>query len=125
MRPFILVATLSSVSSVLGHGYVQQLKIGSEYVQAWNPYKDPQQHATRITRPFKDNGPIPDKFSILFFQFTTAAITCNVGKTADTQNTPVNATAAVPAGTTIGFLWTDWQSDHPGPSRPRTPIGSF
>ncbi|KAI3616605.1 glycoside hydrolase family 61 protein [Moniliophthora roreri] len=28
---------------------------------------------------------------------------------------PVNATAVVPAGTTVQFLWTDWQSDHPGP----------
>ncbi|ELU36500.1 glycosyl hydrolase family 61 domain-containing protein [Rhizoctonia solani AG-1 IA] len=45
----------------------------------------------------------------------TSAIICNVGKTADAQNLPVNATAAVPAGTTVQFLWTDWQSDHPGP----------
>ncbi|KAJ1303725.1 hypothetical protein OPQ81_008149 [Rhizoctonia solani] len=109
MRSAILVTTLSGAASVLAHGYVQQLKIGNEYVQAWNPYKDPQQKVTRITRAFKDNGPIPDG------EFTTSAITCNVGKTADTQNVPVNATAIVPAGTTVQFLWTDWQSDHPGP----------
>ncbi|KAF8752840.1 Glycoside hydrolase family 18 protein [Rhizoctonia solani] len=48
-------------------------------------------------------------------EFITSAIICNVGKTADAQNLPVNATAAVPAGTTVQFLWTDWQSDHPGP----------
>ncbi|EUC61095.1 glycoside hydrolase family 61 protein [Rhizoctonia solani AG-3 Rhs1AP] len=107
MRSVILVTSLSCAASVLAHGYVQQLKIGSQYVPTWNPYKDPQQKVTRITRAFKDNGPIPDGF--------TSAITCNVGKTADTQNIPVNATAIVPAGTTVDFLWTDWQSDHPGP----------
>ncbi|CEL52905.1 Polysaccharide monooxygenase Cel61a OS=Thielavia heterothallica (strain ATCC 42464 / BCRC 31852 / DSM 1799) GN=Cel61a PE=1 SV=1 [Rhizoctonia solani AG-1 IB] len=109
MRSSYLLTTLSCAASVWGHGYVQQLKIGNEYIQAWNPYKDPQQKVSRITRAFKDNGPIPDG------EFTTSAITCNVGKTADTQNVPVNATAVVPAGTTVQFLWTDWQSDHPGP----------
>ena len=39
------------------------------------------------------------------------SITCNQG-----GNIPVNISASVPAGTTITFLWTDWTSDHPGPS---------
>ncbi|KAG8703111.1 Esterase/lipase/thioesterase [Ceratobasidium sp. 394] len=109
MRSLSVVPVLACAAGVFGHGYVQQLKIGSQYVQAWNPYKDPQQHVVRITRTFKDNGPIPDN------EFTTSAITCNVGLTSATQNVPVNATAVVPAGTTVQFLWTDWQSDHPGP----------
>ncbi|KAG8740412.1 Esterase/lipase/thioesterase [Ceratobasidium sp. 414] len=109
MRNISVITALSCAAGVFGHGYVQQLKIGNEYVQTWNPYKDPQQHVVRITRTFKDNGPIPDN------EFTTSAITCNVGLTDATQNVPVNATAVVPAGTTVQFLWTDWQSDHPGP----------
>ena len=109
---FALVA-LACASSVVGHGFVQQFKIGNEYVEAWNPYKDPSKNVVRMTRTFRDNGPVPDG------QFKTGAVTCNVGRSgtingAD-QNVPVNATALIPAGTTVQFLWTDWQSDHPGP----------
>ena len=58
-----LASVLSLSTLVAGHGYVQQLKIGaSTYVSAWNPYKDPQKGTTisRITRKFKDNGPVTD-----------------------------------------------------------------
>jgi hypothetical protein len=43
-----------------GHGFVQQIKVGNEYVPAWNPYKDPQKKVERITRKFDDNGPVTD-----------------------------------------------------------------
>lgn len=47
----------------------------------------------------------------------TDAITCNYGAKADTSNNvPVDVTAEVPAGSRVTFFWTDWQSDHPGPS---------
>ena len=29
----------SLAEDALGHGYVQQIKAGSEYIEAWNPYK--------------------------------------------------------------------------------------
>ncbi|KAH7098758.1 family 61 endoglucanase [Auriculariales sp. MPI-PUGE-AT-0066] len=99
-----LACVLANLHTVLGHGFVQQLRFNGQYVQTWNPYKDPQQNVTRITRTFPDNGPIPDG------DFVTADITCNVG-----GNIPVNATTVIPAGTTVEFLWTEWKSDHPGP----------
>jgi len=34
------VAVLFALAEdALGHGYVQQIKAGSEYIEAWNPYK--------------------------------------------------------------------------------------
>ncbi|GLB34553.1 putative glycoside hydrolase family 61 protein [Lyophyllum shimeji] len=96
--------------SAVGHGFVQQIKVGSEYVNTWNPYKDPQQHVTRISRVFPDNGPIPDGDFTGVYPCHGPDITCNRG-----GNIPVKMTTKIPAGTTIQFLWTDWQSDHPGP----------
>jgi hypothetical protein len=46
---------------------------------------------------------------------TSDAITCNIGRDG-VNNAPVEATASVAAGSVVRFMWTDWQSDHPGPS---------
>ncbi|KAF2676593.1 lytic polysaccharide monooxygenase [Lentithecium fluviatile CBS 122367] len=107
MKSVFLTTLLPLVSA---HGYVQQIYLGSSLVDAWNPYKDPQKNppANKITRIFKDNGPVTDGL------FTTDAITCNIGRDG-VNNVPVTATASVAAGSTVRFLWTDWQSDHPGP----------
>ncbi|KAF3910495.1 Endoglucanase-4 [Dactylellina cionopaga] len=107
-----LALAAALVSQVAGHGYVQQILVQStgQYIETWNPYKDPQKNIEKITRKFKDNGPVTDNL------FETDAITCNIGKD-NIHNVPVNKTAAIPAGAKITFLWTDWQSDHPGPSK--------
>ncbi|KAK6532344.1 hypothetical protein TWF281_006533 [Arthrobotrys megalospora] len=105
-----LFLTAALVSQVAGHGYVQQILVHStgQYIETWNPYKDPQKNIEKITRKFKDNGPVTDGL------FETDAITCNIAKDGN-HNVPVNKTAVIPAGAKITFLWTDWQSDHPGP----------
>tara|TARA_R110002003_G_scaffold198_23_gene15572 strand:+ start:5523 stop:6050 length:528 start_codon:yes stop_codon:yes gene_type:complete len=105
----LLLTTLLPLT-VSAHGYVQQIQLGSSLVDTWNPYKDPQKNppVNKITRIFKDNGPVTDGL------FTTDAITCNIGRDGK-NNIPVSATASVAAGSTVKFLWTDWQSDHPGP----------
>ncbi|KAH7095700.1 family 61 endoglucanase [Paraphoma chrysanthemicola] len=105
----LLLSILLPVT-VSAHGYVQQIQLGSSLVDTWNPYKDPQKNppVNKITRIFKDNGPVTDNL------FTTDAITCNIGRDGK-NNIPVFATASVAAGSTVKFLWTDWQSDHPGP----------
>ncbi|KAI1849792.1 hypothetical protein JX265_012257 [Neoarthrinium moseri] len=97
------------VTFVAGHGYVQQIKMGNQLVDTWNPYKDPQKKVTKITRKFPDNGPVTDG------KFTTDAITCNYGIDGEPNNVPVNMTASVASGSKLTFYWTDWQSDHPGP----------
>ena len=58
-----LVGLSAFVAQVSAHGYVQQIKFGSsDYIETWNPYKDPQKGTTinRITRKFLDNGPVTD-----------------------------------------------------------------
>ncbi|KAJ0384016.1 hypothetical protein COL922a_009277 [Colletotrichum nupharicola] len=100
---FALVATASA------HGFVQQIMLGENLVNTWNPYKDPSKKVEKITRKFKDNGPVTDGL------FETDAICCNIGS--DKNNVPATVTASVAAGSSVKFVWTEWKSDHPGPSK--------
>ncbi|KAH8776652.1 family 61 endoglucanase [Diaporthe sp. PMI_573] len=109
MRTDAATAILGFSALVSAHGYVQQIWLGENLVDAWNPYKDPQKAGVnKITRKFKDNGPVTDGL------FTTDAITCNIGVDGE-NNVPANNTAEVAAGSTVKFMWTEWKSDHPGP----------
>lgn len=58
--PSLLLAASSLLGLVSAHGFVQQIKVGNEFISTWNPYKDPQKNIERITRKFKDNGPVTD-----------------------------------------------------------------
>jgi hypothetical protein len=65
MRLAALTVLLPAVVSA--HGWVQQIWLGDNLVDAWNPYKDPQKKppVNKITRVFKDNGPVTDgKFEV-------------------------------------------------------------
>lgn len=65
MRLAALALLLPAVVSA--HGWVQQIWLGDNLVDAWNPYKDPQKKppVNKITRVFKDNGPVTDgKFEV-------------------------------------------------------------
>lgn len=56
------LAALAIVPLVAAHGFVQQIWLGNSLVDTWNPYKDPQKNpaVNKITRIFKDNGPVTD-----------------------------------------------------------------
>lgn len=43
------------------------------------------------------------------------AIICNYGAKGAANNVPAPISAPVPAGAKVEFLWTPWESDHPGP----------
>ncbi|KAG4415973.1 hypothetical protein IFR04_010923 [Cadophora malorum] len=106
MKITVLLPSLFTLISA--HGFVQQIWLGDNLVDTWNPYKDPSKKGlNKITRKFRDNGPVTDG------TFETDAITCNVAEGGN--NVAVSATAEVAAGSTVKFMWTDWQSDHPGP----------
>lgn len=62
MKLTIAASLLLLDSYVSAHGYVQQIALGSNLVNAWNPYKDPQRKPppSVITRHFLDNGPVTD-----------------------------------------------------------------
>lgn len=104
----LLLPSLISLASA--HGYVQQIWLGENLVEGWNPYKDASKKGlNKITRKFDNNGPVTDGL------FETDAITCNVA--ASGNNVPVNGTAEVAAGSVVKFMWTEWKSDHPGPGK--------
>ncbi|KAF2429876.1 family 61 endoglucanase [Tothia fuscella] len=106
----VLFALSSLLTTITAHGFVQQIRFGDTLVEGWNPYKDPQKKpaVNKITRKFKDNGPVTDG------KFMTDAGTCGIG-IEGANNIPVTASASVPAGSVVTFIWTEWKSDHPGP----------
>lgn len=53
----VLSALAATVSA---HGFVQQIWLGENLVDTWNPYKDPSKKVNKISRKFKDNGPVTD-----------------------------------------------------------------
>lgn len=61
MKTSAAAAILGFSALASAHGYVQQIWLGENLVDAWNPYKDPQKAGVnKITRKFKDNGPVTD-----------------------------------------------------------------
>lgn len=62
MRIAAATAILGFSALVSAHGFVQQIWLGENLlVDSWNPYKDPQKAGVnKITRKFKDNGPVTD-----------------------------------------------------------------
>lgn len=61
MRTVAATAILGFSALASAHGFVQQIWLGENLVDAWNPYKDPQKAGVdKITRKFKDNGPVTD-----------------------------------------------------------------
>ncbi|GJD00086.1 family 61 endoglucanase [Colletotrichum higginsianum] len=127
-----VVSALAATASA--HGYVQQILLGENLVSTWNPYKDASKKVNKITRKFRDNGPVTDGLFTVrqdsglppprpycrlpesrsnSFDQQTDAITCNIAS--DKNNVPSTETASVPAGSNVKFMWTEWKSDHPGP----------
>lgn len=73
MKPAIILPSLVTLSSA--HGFVQQIWLGNNVVDTWNPYKDPfKKGLNKITRKFDNNGPVTDNL------FETDAFTCNAAK---------------------------------------------
>ncbi|KAL0946013.1 hypothetical protein HGRIS_012290 [Hohenbuehelia grisea] len=101
----IIASTL--VSQVVAHGYVPQIKIGSQYIPGWNVntdgYTTPQPiRVVRATKP--DSGFISDPSS--------GDITCSIG---NSKLPPGPITATVAAGQTVTMLWNSWPIGHFGP----------
>ncbi|KDQ18181.1 glycoside hydrolase family 61 protein [Botryobasidium botryosum FD-172 SS1] len=100
------ITLLSVLPSVLGHGYVQEVTLGSTKYPGWNPNTDPYYNPTpqRIVRKVPGNGPVED-LSLIDVQ-------CN-GYTAGGQagSAPAATFGTVAAGATVSFNWTTWPSE--------------
>ncbi|KAJ7587985.1 glycoside hydrolase [Mycena floridula] len=90
-----LIAIATLISQVTAHGYVPQIKIGSQYIPGWdiskNPYTTPQ--PLRVVRGTK-------LVSLLLNHIKLPP-------------GPIQATVA--AGVTVTMLWNTWPLGHYGP----------
>jgi hypothetical protein len=103
----LLVTAAFLAGEVVGHGYVPQIKIGSQYIPGWDISKDPYTtpQPLRVVRGTKlDSGFISD--------VTSTDITCSIG---NQKLPPAPITATVAAGGTVQMLWNTWPLGHYGP----------
>ncbi|QRV82856.1 glycoside hydrolase family 61 protein [Ceratobasidium sp. AG-Ba] len=101
---------LAAATSVLAHGYVQEVKTSARTFSGYLPYSDPYYNPppSRIIRKIPGNGPVQDVTSI--------DIQCNgwsAGGVVGSAPAPIFATAA--AGTQVSLNWTTWPDSHVGP----------
>ncbi|KAB5590485.1 Endoglucanase-7 [Ceratobasidium theobromae] len=100
----------AAATTVLGHGYVQEVTTSAGKYTGYLPYQDPYMspQPQRVIRKIPGNGPVED-LSLIDVQ-------CNgwtVGGVIGSAPAPAVATAA--AGTSISFNWTTWPDSHVGP----------
>ncbi|KIJ31458.1 lytic polysaccharide monooxygenase [Sphaerobolus stellatus SS14] len=101
---------LSYTTLVAGHGYVQQINIGSTAYTGYLPYTDPYYNPPpqRIVRQIPGNGPVTD--------VTLIDLQCNgytAGGVVGSAPAPIYGTVA--AGSQVNLNWTAWPESHVGP----------
>ncbi|QRW23894.1 glycoside hydrolase family 61 protein [Rhizoctonia solani] len=94
---------LAAATSVLGHGFVQEIVASSGTYTGYLPYNDPYTTPApqRSIRKIPGNGPIED--------VTSMDIQCNGGAV------PAPAIIKVAAGSNVALNWTTWPDSHIGP----------
>ncbi|KAF9261007.1 glycoside hydrolase family 61 protein F [Marasmius fiardii PR-910] len=111
MLKFALIGCLIStiISSVQGHGYVQQITANGKNYSGWLPFNDPYVTPIpqRIVRKFPDNGPVED-LSLIDIQ-------CNGWAAQNYATAPAPLVAQVAAGSQMALNWTLWPDGHKGP----------
>ncbi|KAF8601094.1 glycoside hydrolase [Ceratobasidium sp. AG-I] len=108
----IPLVLLSIASSVLAHGYVQEITISSPSAKftGYLPYSDPYYNPPnpRIVRKIPGNGPVTDVTSI--------DIQCNGWTEGGAPGSaPAALVAPVAAGANVALNWTTWPDTHMGP----------
>ncbi|KAJ1300408.1 hypothetical protein OPQ81_005228 [Rhizoctonia solani] len=106
----VLSLLFATATTVLGHGYVQEVVTSSGTYTGYLPYSDPYTSPApeRIIRKIPGNGPVEDVTSI--------DIQCNgysAGGAEGSAPAPLVAVAA--AGTQVALNWTTWPDSHAGP----------
>ncbi|CAA7265680.1 unnamed protein product [Cyclocybe aegerita] len=110
-KSLLFTAIISAVvTTVYGHGYVQEIVSGSAKYTGYLPYQDPYMNPApqRIVRKIPGNGPVED-LSLIDVQ-------CNgwsQGGVVGSAPAPIFATFA--AGSSVSLNWTTWPDSHVGP----------
>ncbi|KAG8837038.1 Esterase/lipase/thioesterase [Serendipita sp. 400] len=102
----VLAVLALAATQVVGHGYVPQIQIGSNWYAGWDVTKDPYTSPAPL-RPVRrtpnDSGFISD--------VTSSRITCSIGN----EYLPAGGTLSVAAGATVYVHWNTWPDGHYGP----------
>ncbi|KXN84814.1 Polysaccharide monooxygenase Cel61a [Leucoagaricus sp. SymC.cos] len=110
---FTALAALRLISQVEGHGYVQEVTLGSAKYTGYLPYQDPYMNPVpqRIIRKIPGNGPVED-LSLIDVQ-------CNgwsAGGAEYVGSAPAPIYGTVAAGSQVKLNWTiPWPDSHKGP----------
>ncbi|KAF9048957.1 glycoside hydrolase family 61 protein F [Panaeolus papilionaceus] len=110
-RVSLFSAVLSSLTTlVAGHGYVQEVTLGSAKYTGYLPYQDPYYNPPpqRIIRKVPGNGPVED-LSLIDVQ-------CNGWSSGGVVGSaPAALVGTVAAGSKVSLNWTAWPDSHKGP----------
>ncbi|CAE6535125.1 unnamed protein product [Rhizoctonia solani] len=106
----LLSLLFATATTVLGHGYVQEVVTSSGTYTGYHFETDPYTSPTprRIIRKIPGNGPVQDVASI--------DVQCN-GYSAGgvIGSVPASLVAVAAAGTQVALNWTKWPESHDGP----------
>ncbi|KAH7335778.1 glycoside hydrolase [Rhizoctonia solani] len=106
----VISLLFATATTVLGHGYVQEVVTSSGTYTGYLPYSDSYTSPApeRIVRKIPGNGPVEDVTSI--------DVQCN-GYSAGgvTGSAPASLVAIAAAGTQVALNWTTWPESHAGP----------
>lgn len=110
LLPLSLALASSLLQGAYGHGYVDEVTLGSTKYTGYLPYQDPYMNPApaRIIRKIPGNGPVED--------LSLSDVQCN-GWTAGGQpgSAPAALVGKVAAGDTVKLRWTQWPDSHVGP----------
>ncbi|KAG8810371.1 Esterase/lipase/thioesterase [Serendipita sp. 399] len=95
----ILIVLALAATQVIGHGYVPQIQIGSNWYAGWDVTRDPYASPPPL-RPVRrtpnDSGFISDP--------TSSRITCSIGN----EYLPAGGTLTIAAGAKLSIHWNTW-----------------
>ncbi|PFH48782.1 lytic polysaccharide monooxygenase [Amanita thiersii Skay4041] len=105
----LAIAVIGLVGRVEGHGYVQEITLGSTKYTGYLPYQDPYYNPPpqRIVRKIPGNGPVED-IKLIDLQ-------CNGWTAGGYTTAPAPLYGTVAAGSQVRLNWTTWPDSHKGP----------
>ncbi|KAH8724470.1 glycoside hydrolase family 61 protein-like protein [Phaeosphaeriaceae sp. PMI808] len=106
-----IAPTLTLITAVAAHGYVNTATIGGKGYTFYQPYVDPYTNPKpqRISRPIQGNGPV-ENVAISDIQCGGYAAGGAPG------SSPAALHAEVAAGSDVKLVWTLWPDSHVGPT---------
>ncbi|KAF8684071.1 Glycoside hydrolase [Rhizoctonia solani] len=106
----VISLLFATATTVLGHGYVQEVVTSSGTYTGYLPYSDPYTSPApeRVIRKIPGNGPVED--------LTSIDIQCNGWSSGGVAGSvPAAKMAVAAAGTQVALNWTTWPDSHVGP----------